>query len=78
MQKKYPKGFFCMCPRASKLLCSRVGSEKLFINSEKFILSYLKRYTVPVGKDHSIEGACAVSLTFYSYVLYYICRFFVA
>jgi len=30
------------------------GSEKLFISSEEFILSYLKRYTVPVRKDSLI------------------------
>src|ERR1035437_7066590 len=35
----------------SKLPCFCVGSEKLFINIKKFISKYLKRYTVPVGKD---------------------------
>ncbi len=54
--------FFILLRGESQLLGFCVGSEKLFINNEKFILNYLKRYTAPVRKDHPTPGAKIFSL----------------
>jgi hypothetical protein len=55
--------FFVRWPQASKLLCLRQRSEKLFINSEKFILNYLKRCTDPVRIDKCTHGLCGILVT---------------
>jgi len=45
------RGCFLLLCGENKLLCFRVGIEKIFNSSEEFIPKYLKRYTVPVRED---------------------------